>query len=441
VTIDAAAIACAIALAGITVVLFALAPSLQLSRADPRVGLTRAAGATTLSGRGGRLRSTLIASEVAFSLVLVVGATLMLRTLAVLSAIDPGYDADQVLAVDIAQTGERYDQPVVLVSFADRLLTDVRALPGASGAALAFAPNSLWTPRVDRLDAPFPAGQEASPFASSVTHGYFTTMGIALRRGREFGPQDRPGAPVAAIVNETFGREVLGGGEPIGTRLTARGIPQMAAMEVVGVVADTKRLGLAGGVRPELYVSYAQMPVGYPTLLIRVERGDPLALARAIDERVATIDPGVPTVRARRLGDELNATIANRRTISLLLGAFATLALCLTGVGIAGVVSYLVVQRTPEIGLRMALGARPSMVSRLVVAGALMPVVAGLAIGGLAVWPFTRVIRAFLYRVAPFDPWAIGLGVAVMVVVAVAAAYLPARRATGIDPLTALRAL
>jgi putative ABC transport system permease protein len=439
VAINGESIAYAIALASATVLLFALAPSLQLSRVNPMNSLRHAGAGPGRSS--GRLRSMLIVSEVAFSLVLVVGAGLMLRTIAELTATDVGYDADRVMAIDVAQSGERYEDPAVLVQFGERLLADVLAVPGVAGAALAFAPGALWTPRVNRVDAPFPPGQEASPFSSSVTPGYFATMGIPLRRGRGFGPEDRPGAPVAAIVNETFVREVLGGSDRIGQRLTASGIPEMADMEIVGVVGDTRRLGLAGGVRPELYVSYAQMPVSYPTLLVRAANGDPLALARVVDQRVAGLDPNVPTVRARRLSDELSTSIANRRTITVLLACFAALALGLTGVGIAGVVSYVVAQRTPEIGLRIALGASPSTVRRLVVGGAMTPVLVGLVIGGAATWPFTRLIQAFLYRVAPSDAWSAGLGVATLVSVALAAAYIPARRASQIDPLTALRAL
>lgn len=441
IAIDLQSIVFAVLLASLTVLLFAVAPALQLSRSSLLSAL-RQPGAGAESGRSsGRLRSFLIVAEVAFSLVLVVGAGLMLRTIAELTATEVGYDADRIVAIDIAQSGPRYEDPAVLVTFADRLLEEVQALRGAAGAALVFAPGPLWTPRINRLRAPFPAGEEASPFSSAVTPGYFAAMGIPLKRGRGFGPIDRAGAPVAAIVNETFVREVLGGSEPIGQRLTASGIPEMAVMEIVGVVGNTKRLGLAGGVRPELYVSYAQMPVSYPTLFVRVERGDPLALARALDERVAGIDPGVPTLRARRLSDELSASITNRRTIGILLGAFAALALGLTAVGVGGVVSYVVARRTQEIGLRMALGANPSNVRRLVVGGAMTPVLIGLLLGGCITWPFTRLIQAFLYHVAPSDPWSIGVGVVTMSAVALVAAYVPARRTSRIDPLAALRAL
>ncbi|HXW07208.1 MAG TPA: ABC transporter permease [Vicinamibacterales bacterium] len=438
IAIDGPTVLYAVALSGATVLLFALAPALQLSRGDVMASLRQAGGVAAAQRGSARLRQLLIASEVALSLVLLVGAGLMLRSLAVLSAVGPGYDAEHVLAVDIAQSGSRYEDPDVLRQFAVELVEQARRLPGAAGAALAFAPDALWTPRINRMDAPFAPGQEAAPFASAVTPAYFATLGIPIRHGRVFESADSGGAPVAAVVNEAFVREVLGGAEPLGIGLTAEGIPEMARMEIVGVVGDTRRLGLAGGIRPELYVSYAQMPVSYPTLFVRAVGGDPLALARAVDQRVAAIDPGVPTVRPRRLLDQLSASTSNRRTIGILLGLFAALALGLTAVGIAGMVACVVAQRTPEIGLRIALGARPSSVSRLVVAGAMVPVLAGMAVGAAATWPSGRLIRSFLYGVAPADPWSLAVAAATLAIVALCAACLPARRASRIDPITAL---
>jgi putative ABC transport system permease protein len=440
IAIGAPSIAFAVALSAVTVLLFALAPSPQLSRVN-LMGVLRQAGAGAGAGRSsGRLRTALVTAEVALSLTLVVGAGLMLRSIARLTAVEPGYDAERMFAVDIAQSGARYDQPAGIRQFGDRLLDEIRTIPGVSGAALAFSPGPNWTPKVTPTDSPLPHGQEAAPFTSSVTPGYFAAMGIPLVAGRRFDERDAAGAPTVAIVSESFVREVLGGGDPVGRRVTAIGIPEMASMPIVGVVRDTRRLGLARGAEPELYVPYAQMTVSYPTLLVRVTSGDPLAVSRAVDGRVAAIDAGVPTVQPRRLADDLGRSITNHRTITVLLQCFAALALSLTALGIAGVVSYVVAQRTSEIGVRIALGADASSIQGLIVRSAMLPVAAGLAIGGVATLPFTRLIRAFLYDVAPADPLALAGGAATLTLAALAAAWIPARRATRIDPLDALRA-
>ena len=220
--------------------------------------------------------------------------------------------------------------------------------------------------------------------------------------------------------------------------LTSR-IPQMARMEVIGVVGDTRRGTLLTPPVPELYVPYDLVPVSDPTIVVRAASGDPLQLARVVDARVASIDPGIPSVVPRRVADAIGSAYRDRRTLAMLLSIFATVALLLTAVGIAGVVSFMVARRTQEIGVRIALGASAGAVVGVVLRSVLLPVAVGLAVGGLSVIPASRLLRSFLHQIAPFDPISLAAAAAALLCTAALAAYLPVRRATRIDPLVALR--
>jgi putative ABC transport system permease protein len=440
IAVDGRVLAYTMALSFATVVVFGLAPALQLSRVDLMSSLRL--GTPAASGpRGRRLREALIAIEVALSLVLLVGSALMLRTIGHLAAVDTGFRPDGVVAVNLYQaagpgSGERARQTV------DRLLIELRHAPGVAGAAAAWPLDLVsfgWTPWLNFPHKPYPDGQEPSALTAAVTPGYFDVMGIPLRRGRLLGPGDRPGAPVAIVVNETFVRRFFADRDPIGGRVTARGIPELADMRIVGIVGDTRRGGPSRPAAPELYCAYAQFPTAGPTIVVRAAAGDPLPLAKVVDDRVAAIDPATAMHGERRLSDAIADTVGNRRLISILLGLFAVVALVLTTVGIAGVVSYVVAQRSAEIGVRMALGADAPAVVRLVLRGAMTPVVVGLALGGASIVPLTGAIRSFLFGVTPADPVALGAGGAALLLAALAAAYVPARRATRIDPVAALR--
>jgi MacB-like periplasmic core domain len=265
-------------------------------------------------------------------------------------------------------------------------------------------------------------------------------MGIPMRRGRALDERDREGTSTIAVVNETVVRRFLPPGDPIGRHVMIVGVPELRDLEIVGVVGDTLRGGLAGRTTAEVYCAYAQFPAASPALVVRAAQGDPLQLVRTVEACIASVDSSVATYGPTRLADAIANTVGDRRMLSKLLTVFAALALGLTGLGIAGVVSFVVAQRTQEIGLRIALGARPSRVVRMVIAGVLSPVLVGLGIGGLAIAPLTRLIERFLFQVAPSDPLAIGGAAVILIAAAVIAAYVPARRATTIDPLTALRA-
>jgi len=440
VAVDGRVLLYTIALSFATVIVFGLAPALQLSRVDLMSSL-RLGGAAAGGTRGRRLRETLIAIEVALSLVLLVGAALMIRTIGRLSGVDAGYQPQGLVAVNLLQpsgpnAGERALQTV------DRLLQDVQAAPGVAGAAAAWPLDIVsfgWTPWINFPHKPYPEGREPSANTAAVTPTFFGVMGIPLRRGRLLSADDKPGAPTALVVNETFVRRFFADRDPIGARVTARGIPELANMVIVGVVGDTRRGDPTRAPAAEMYCAYAQFPTAGPTIVVRAASGDALALAKVVDDRVAAIDAQTATFGARRLSDAIAERVGDRRLLSILLGLFAAVALALTIVGIAGVVSYVVAQRTQEIGVRMALGADAGAVIRLVLRGAMAPVAIGLVLGAAAIVPLTGAIRTFLFGVTPADPAALIAGCGALLLAATLAAYVPARRATRIDPLLALR--
>ena len=426
----------------VTAVLFAFAPALQLSRVDLMRVLRQAGAGDGSSPRNARLRSALVAVEVALLIVLLTGAVLMQRTLARLAAVDMGIAADRIVSVSLRQLQNRYADEQATITFAESLLESVRKEPAAAGAALAWPfdyTGFTWSPSVNLPEHPFESGKEPVAQTAAVTPGYFRVMGIPILRGRDFGTAERHGAPVAVIVNQTFATRFLPGEDPIGRRVSAMRIPEMQDMTIIGVVGDTRRGGALMGYTPEIYISFAQFPQTGATLVVRSASGDPLALANDLKARVAEIDPTTAIGRIRRLDDALAGAYGDRRALSWLLSVFAALALGLTVLGIASVVSFTVAQRIPEIGVRIALGARRADVVRLIVRNSLWPVFAGIAAGLLALVPLSRAYHSYLFGVSPADPIAIGGAVVLLLASAIAAAWVPAHRAAGTDPLLALR--
>ena len=440
--IDPAILAFAVALGFGTAVLFALAPAIQLSRLD-LMRVLRLGGMSEAATPGARqVRSLLVGIEVALLLVLLVGAGLMVRTIDNLAALDPGFDADRVLSLRLQQPPSGYDSDTKMVSYAERLQDRVRQAGGVADAALAWPfdyTSFSWSPFINFPAHPVEAGREPTAQTAAVTPEYFHTMGIPLVRGRNFGPADRAGAPLVVIVSQTFASRFFKGQDPIGERISALKIPQMQNMPIVGVVGDTRRAGLLRDATPEMYVAYAQFPVRDATLVVRSASADPLALSAEMKAQVASLDPEVLVTGVRRLADQLATSYADRRALSRLLSAFAVLALLLTVLGIASVVSFTVAQRTTEIGIRMALGAGRGSVVALIVRGAMLPVAGGALAGLLALAPASRALDAYLFGVSAADPMSIAAAIVLLVVASAAAAYVPARRAAAVDPLTTLR--
>ena len=442
VSIDPSVLGFTAILGVLTAVLFAFAPALQLSRVDLMRALRQGGTGEASSPRSARLRSILVAVEVALLIVLLSGAALMQRSLQRLAGVGVGFDAEKVVSVPLRQLQSRYEQEGSLVTFADALVESARAQNGVDGAALAWPfdyTGFTWSPSVNLPDRPFAPGKEPVAQTAAVTPGYFGVMGIPILRGRDFGAADRPGAPLSLIVNQTFVTRFFPGEDPIGKRVHAMRIPEMQNMTIVGVVGDTRRGGVLMGYTPEIYIPFAQFPQSGATLVVRASGADPLAMAGDLKSRVAAIDPATAVGTVRLMSDALARTYGDRRALSWLLAVFAALALGLTILGIASVVSFTVAQRVPEIGVRLALGANRGDVVRLIVVNSLYPTAAGVAIGLASLVPLSRAYRSYLFEVSAADPAAIGIAIAILVVAAVAAAYLPARRAAGIDPLIALR--
>ena len=442
IALDPHVLAFAVALAVATALLFTFAPAIQFSRVDLARALRLAGSPDNSTPRSMRLRSALVAIEVALLLVLLAGAALMHRTLANLAGIDPGFRADGLIAVQLVQLQSKYGSNEALVSFTKQVIAAINETGGGRRAALAWPfdyTSFSWSPNINLPDRPFAPGAEPVAQAASVTPGYFETMGIRFIKGRNFGPEDRAGAPVAVIVNRTFADRFFPGEDSIGRRVSGVRIPEMQNMPIVGVVGNTLRGGMLGGVTPEIYVSYFQFPQAGGTVVVRAAGGDPLGIQGDIKARLASIDPGVAVSGIKRLSDQLAATYGDRSALSWLLGVFATLALGLTIVGIASVVSFTVVQRTEEIGIRMALGAPSSGVMGLVVRDLLAPVALGAVCGLVLLIALAGVARSYVFGVSPVDPASLAMALFVLFAAAAGAAYLPARHATGIDPLRTMR--
>jgi len=429
----------------LTALLCGLAPALHGSSTDLVEGLKEGGR----SGGGGvrrqRLRSVLVVAEVAVALVLLAGAGVMLRSFLKLRAVDPGFRADRVLTVRLGLTPSRYREEQQKTSFYRALLERVRALPGVEAAA---ATNHL--PMVSDLNRAFTIGGRPVPLPGewpaarfrAVTPDYFRAMGIPLLRGRVFTGQDDAEAPGVALVNQSLARRYWPGENPLGQRVNlARPEVQHAWRTIVGVVGDVRHAGLDAEIQPEVYAPYYQMPEASTTLVARAV-SEPLMLAAAVRAAVRAVAPDQPVSEVRTMPRVVaeSEAMGSRRTVLLLLSAFAALAVLLATVGVYGVISYSVAQRTQEIGVRMALGAAGGDLVWMVVRQALGLALAGVTIGTLAALALTRFLSRLAFGVSPADPATFAAVAALLLTVALAASYLPARAATRVDPLTALRA-
>jgi putative ABC transport system permease protein len=409
-----------------------------------RLGAGSARGGVRLTaGRErGRARRALIVAEVSLAAALLAMAGLHLRSLTRLQQVDPGFDAQQVLAATVFLSGPRYDSDAGQAAFFTGLLERLGQRPGvtAAGAVTTLPMNPVG---ID-YDLPFSAdgGPPASPAEQPqvdfrvVAGDYFAALGVPVLRGRGFEATDREdGAPVA-IVNRTLADRYYPGESPVGRKVWVGG--GIGEATVVGVVGDVRHRGLAARPAPEIYVPHRQDPHGGMTVVVRAS-GDPTALARAVKEDVYGLDPAQPISDLTTLPDLLHAAVAPQRFTLLLLGGFAGLALLLAAVGVYGIIAYTVSGRTREIGIRIALGAAAREVRRTVMGPALGLAAVGVGLGSAGAALLGRVLAADLYEVSPHDPLALGLAALVLLAAAAAASAIPARRAARIDPLVALR--
>jgi len=430
-------------LAILTSVIFGFLPALQSTRGVTQEALKESGHSTTASGSRGRLRGFLIVAEVALSLLLLVGAGLLIKSFQRLLGVDPGFHSDKVLTVRVSLPQLRYDQPEKIRTFYDNLRERVLTLPGVEAAGLISAlpltgDGGSGTTTVDSQSVP---ADNTSPEADwrVVTPGLFEALRVQLVRGRYFDERDSESSAPVAIIDETLANTYWPNQDPIGKRLKRGGQQSTNPwMSIVGVVKHVRYRTLEMPSRVALYWPHTQNPARTMSLVLRSSQ-EPRALVDTIQREVMAIDADQPAYAVRTLEEILAASMARRRLSMLLLGAFSAVALLLAGVGICGVVAHSVSQRNHEIGIRRALGAGSWQVLQLVVGHSLKMVVAGVVIGLAGTVVVTRLLSGLLFGVKPGDLTTVTLSGVALLTVAVVASYLPARRATKVDPMVVLR--
>jgi putative ABC transport system permease protein len=445
VRLDARALAFALVLSVGTGLLFGVVPAVRARRFDLRGGLAEGGRALSGARSAARTRSALVLAEVALASVLLVGAALLLRSFVGLTRVDPGVSVDGILTARVTLPRSRYDDPARQVAFADALLDRARALPGVASAALGSAAPvddavPYWAIALAGVEQPPPdVVQDAVVYRASPE--YFHTFGLPLIRGRLFEASDRTDRAPVAIVSQGLAQRYWPGGDPVGSRLTF-GDPTDSAtswMTVVGVVGDVRQDGAVSPAYPQIYVPFAQLSNRSVVVALRTGR-NPLALAAPLKQALAGVDPSLALSQVTTMEQRVASTLARPRVNALLLAGFAATALVLAALGIYGVIAYSVVQRTRELGIRVALGASADAVLGMVMRQGLTPVMIGLAIGLGVAAAGSRVLRSLLYGVTATDLATYGAVAAFLTAVAAAASYVPARRAARSDPVQALRA-
>ena len=421
-------------------IVFGLAPALQMSKPNLNDSLKEGTRGTTSTSH--RLRSSLVVFEVALSLVLLVGAGLLTRSFLSLLRTDPGFNPDHVLTMTLVLPGAKYKDDASRAAFYNDLAQRVKAQPGVESAAFVnYLPlggsNSSDSYLIEGEPDP-PPGQEHEGRYRVATPDYFRTMEIPIVRGRAFTEQDKAGSTPVIIVNETLARQHWPGQDPIGKRIRFYGPPERTGwMQIVGVVKDVKH-ELDIPVTPEYYLPHAQDSWNAMVLVARTSV-EPSSLAAALRQQVWAIDKDQPVFDVKTMQEVRSSSVALYSFSSVMLAIFAGIALVLAAIGIYGVMAFAVTQRTQEIGIRMALGARTADVLKLVVTNGMKLAVLGIVIGIAGAWAVTRFIEKLLVGVQPTDPLTFSLVSLCLFVAAFIACYLPARRATKVDPLVALR--
>jgi predicted permease len=428
----------------LTGLIFGLAPATQATKFNLNETLKDGGRDAAAGSRGSRIRGALVVAEVALSLVLLIGAGLLINSFLRLRHVDPGFHVDHLLTMNVVLPQQKYPDQAHRAAFYTELIRRVEALPGVTSAAV-----SSQIPLTSQGDSvgvvfegrPDPApGQENIVATRIVSPRYFQTMGIQLLRGRQFGEQDRADAPAAAIISDTMARRYFPNDDPVGKRLSP-GKPESPDdwITIVGVVNDVRQFELDAEPKPQMYLTYEQAGFFAPRHLVVGTSIEPRSLAATVRGAVWEIDRDQPVSDISTMEDVLSESIARQRFSMILLAVFAAVGLILAAVGLYGVMSYSVAQRKHEIGIRMALGAQGSDVLKLVVVQGLKLVGIGVAVGLVAALILTRVMSSLLYGVSSTDPTTFVIISLVLVGAGVLASYIPARRATKVDPIIALR--
>ena len=438
--VDARVFGFTLAVSLVTGIVFGMVPALHAAKPDLNEALKEGLRGSMGSAAGKRTRSILVVVEVALSLMLLIGAGLMIKSFLRLQQMNLGFNPDHVLAVNLSLSGSRYPEDRQQVAFFQEALERLQSLPGIQSAgATTGLPLTLNLSGSDfRIEGhPDPeTGKEMMINKRSVSPGYFRTLGIRLIKGRDFSDRDKSDASAAAIINDELARIYFPGEDPIGKRISFD--DKQSWMSIVGIIADVKQLGLDSSAKPEVYFPYLQVAAPEMSLVIRTS-SNPLSLAAALKSQIQMIDKDLPIDDAKTMQQLLAESSSGRRFNMLLLSVFAVVALVLAIVGIYGVMSYTVARRTHEIGIRVAVGAQPLDVFRMVIGQGMKLAIIGVAFGLVGAFGLTRLMTTMLFGVEPTDP-ATFVSIAVLLtVVAWVACYIPGRRATKVDPLVALR--
>ena len=414
-----------------------LAPALRSSRPD--ISRVLQAGFRRASGEGRRLRDVLVVTEMAMSVALVAVSALLIQSLLAVQQVPLGFDASNVFTLQFRLPQVKYQKPEEIARFFKGAIESVRAIPGVQSAALVravpFSGNGGLTGyAIDGRPTPDPAQLPQARF-HLVTPEYFKTLRIPLLKGRDFTDRDDLQTPLVAVINETFARREWPGEDAIGKQFTTPNTP--TPLTVVGIAGDTKHYIATEAAMPQLYVAHYQVPLIFSSLVARVA-GPPMAITNDVKKAIWAVDKDQPVWTVRSLQAQVDATQGQSRFLALLLGIFAGVALLLAGVGIYGVTSYGVAQRTHEIGIRLALGASGDRVLREVVGRGVRLTIIAVAIGLAGAVAMGRLASAVLFGVTPIDPAALAGAALVLGIVSVAACYIPARRASQVDPVVAL---
>jgi putative ABC transport system permease protein len=441
VSLDPTVIAFTLAVSLLTGFVLGLIPALQVAKAQLTEALKDSSRDTTGGKKQNRVRTTLLVTEVAVSFVLLIAASLMITSFVRMNDVEPGFRAEGVFRGFIVPPPALYpprtDQTV---AFYKRLFERLKTIPGAKSVALSDNPplsgNGGQSPYA-AVGRPIPPmGEQPVAIRHLISPNRFATLGIPVTRGRDFDERDTPSSPAAVIINEAMAKALFPNEDPVGRKIQS-GMAQWQ-QEIVGVVADTHTTNLTQAPVPEMFYPLFQRPENFTSILIRTE-GDPKALEASVRAALKEVDPGIPLTNPGTMEEFVQQSMADRKLTMTLLAAFAGLALLLASLGVYSVMAYNVTQRTGEIGVRMAMGARPADVQKLVVRQGMTLAVLGVLIGVSSALALTRLMGALLFEVKPGDPLTyVGIS-ALLGTVAILACWIPARRAARVDPLVALR--
>jgi putative ABC transport system permease protein len=442
VSVDGVVLGFTLAVTILSGIIFGIAPALS-AKADLSVALKDSGKGAIGTRRGQRLRSVFVVSEIALALILLVSAGLMIRSFLRLIAVDPGFNPHNLLTMQIILPASKYADAQRIVNLYREVFERLTLQPGveAVGAGTGLPPviNQLRSSFTVEGYQPTRAGEETIANFLSINPEYFKTLGIPLIAGRAFSDQDTERAPRVAIISQRMVKRYFPDGRAVGGRISSGGGAAPQWHEIIGVVSDVKYSGgLSSAEEDAIYLPYSQAPTNGMYLMLRAG-AHPLSLVASAKSVVHSLDADVPIAKIKMMDDVIDSSVARPRLIVALLGLFGAMALTLAVIGIYGVISYTVAQGAQEIGIRMALGAKPSNVLRMIIGRGVRLALTGVAIGVIGSFAATRALGDLLFSVRPTDPLTFGVGATLLIGVAILASYIPARRAMKVDPVTALK--